>query len=95
MASFGEKLKAFGQKITGTAEPEPETLPQQLLRQVDEATTLTWKQVSTWLAVHARLVRPAVPPYKERQLTCMRVCCCRGPSGSLSPLVLVSCSPSW
>lgn len=45
MASFGEKLKAFGQKITGQ-EPEPETLPQQLLRQVDEATTLTWKQVS-------------------------------------------------
>jgi hypothetical protein len=24
---------------------EPETLPQQLLRQVDEATTLTWRQV--------------------------------------------------
>lgn len=43
MSSFGEKLKAFGQKITGQ-EPEPETLPQQLLRQVDEATTLTWKQ---------------------------------------------------
>lgn len=47
MASFGDKIKAFGKKITGQAEPEPETLPQQLLRQVDEATTLTWKQVST------------------------------------------------
>jgi hypothetical protein len=46
MASFGDKIKAFGKKITGQAEPEPETLPQQLLRQVDEATTLTWKQVS-------------------------------------------------
>lgn len=94
MASFGEKLKAFGQKITGTAEPEPETLPQQLLRQVDEATTLTWKQVTTWLAVHAFLHRHAGLD-KERQLTCMRVCCCRGPSASRSPLVLVSCSASW
>jgi hypothetical protein len=61
MASFGEKLKAFGQKITGAVEPEPETLPQQLLRQVDEATTLTWKQVRPWLAVctHARSKGPA------------------------------------
>lgn len=25
---------------------EPETLPQQLLRQVDEATTMTWRQVT-------------------------------------------------
>jgi hypothetical protein len=45
MASFGEKIKAFGQKITGQQPPEPQTLPQTLLRQVDEATTLTWKQV--------------------------------------------------
>jgi hypothetical protein len=45
-SSFGDKLKAFGQKITGQAPPpEPESLPQTLLRQVDEATTLTWKQV--------------------------------------------------
>lgn len=44
MTSFSEKMKAFSMKITGQ-QPEPETLPQQLLRQVDEATTLTWKQV--------------------------------------------------
>eukprot|EP00882_Tetradesmus_deserticola_P007381 GHRQ01007775.1.p3 GENE.GHRQ01007775.1~~GHRQ01007775.1.p3 ORF type:complete len:120 (+),score=9.76 GHRQ01007775.1:258-617(+) len=40
---FMDRMKALGQKITGQ-EPEPETLPQQLLRQVDEATTLTWRQ---------------------------------------------------
>jgi hypothetical protein len=52
MPTFGERLKAFGQKISGQ-EPEPETLPQQLLRQVDEATTLSWKQVSTAPAASA------------------------------------------
>uniref|UniRef100_A0A383W8P8 Vesicle transport protein n=1 Tax=Tetradesmus obliquus TaxID=3088 RepID=A0A383W8P8_TETOB len=40
---FMDRMKALGQKITGQ-EPEPETLPQQLLRQVDEATTMTWRQ---------------------------------------------------
>jgi hypothetical protein len=44
MSGFMDRVKAFGVKITGSAPPEPETLPQQLLRTVDEATTLTWRQ---------------------------------------------------
>lgn len=40
MPTMWEKMKSA---VTGQ-EPEPQTLPQQLLRTVDEATTLTWKQ---------------------------------------------------
>lgn len=43
--SFMDSVRSFGNRITGNAPPpEPATLPQQLLRQIDEATTLTWRQ---------------------------------------------------
>ncbi|KAF8073233.1 ACX4 [Scenedesmus sp. PABB004] len=41
MAGFMDRVKAL---VGAGPPPEPETLPQQLLRTVDEATTLTWKQ---------------------------------------------------
>lgn len=81
MAGFMDKMKAFGQKITGTAPPpEPESLPQQLLRQVDEATTLTWKQVgavqASMLCVQASLLRWAVSKPGGGAATANR-CSCR------------------
>lgn len=43
MPSFMDRMKNL---VGAGPPPEPETLPQQLLRQVDEATTLSWRQVS-------------------------------------------------
>eukprot|EP00878_Enallax_costatus_P002238 GHUV01002411.1.p3 GENE.GHUV01002411.1~~GHUV01002411.1.p3 ORF type:complete len:166 (+),score=19.62 GHUV01002411.1:343-840(+) len=41
MPSFMDRMKNL---VGAGPPPEPETLPQQLLRQVDEATTLSWRQ---------------------------------------------------
>lgn len=58
MAAVLESMKqgaaSLKDKITNKAQvmiqtPQEETLPQQLLRQADEATTLTWKQVGRGL----------------------------------------------
>jgi len=38
-----DSMRAFGNKLSGR-EPEPETLPQSFLRQIDEASTLSWRQ---------------------------------------------------
>lgn len=75
MASLGDKIKAFSMKITGQ-EPEPETLPQQLLRQVDEATTLTWKQVSWGSGWWCRMWAPRLSDAGQTQGSCAKSVSC-------------------
>jgi hypothetical protein len=57
---MGDKMKAFGVKMGVVQPPEPETLPQQLLRQVDEATTLSWKQVKRGSSPMAMMIQTLI-----------------------------------
>ena len=50
MPSFMDRMKNL---VGAGPPPEPETLPQQLLRQVDEATTLSWRQVVNRSSLHS------------------------------------------
>lgn len=67
-----DSIKNAAARITNKPPPEPETLPQSLLRQVDEATTLTWKQV--W---HSSKFAASQADFASFHLACL----CRGQLG--------------